>query len=99
MDADLDLLLISVYCTADDLLPPARGNGRRRLSDAEVVALCVAQVVMGSPATGVSCVPLVGSWVICFPGCRASRRCTSGGRGWRRRSSGWLVCSRATARR
>jgi len=48
MDADLDLLLISVYCTADDLLPPVRGNGRRRLSDAEVVTLCVAQVVMGT---------------------------------------------------
>jgi len=47
MDADLDLLLISVYCTADDLLPPARANGRRKLSDAEVVTLCVAQVVMG----------------------------------------------------
>jgi hypothetical protein len=47
MDADLDLLLISVYCTADDLLPPVAGNGRRRLSDAEVVTLCVAQVVMG----------------------------------------------------
>ena len=47
MDADLDLLLISVYCTADDLLPPVRGNGRRRLSDAEVVTLCVAQVVIG----------------------------------------------------
>src|SRR5437763_14114754 len=48
MDADLDLLLISVYCTADDLLPPVRCNGRRRLSDAEVVTLCVAQVVMGT---------------------------------------------------
>ena len=48
MHADLDLLLISVYCTADDLLPPVRGNGRRRLSDAEVVTLCVAQVVMGT---------------------------------------------------
>jgi hypothetical protein len=47
MDADLDLLLISVYCTADDLLPPVRANGRRTLSDAEVVTLCVAQVVMG----------------------------------------------------
>jgi hypothetical protein len=47
MDADLDLLLISVYCTADDLLPPVRANGRRRLSDAEIVTLCVAQVVMG----------------------------------------------------
>ncbi len=47
MDADLDLLLISVYCTADDLLPPVVANGRRRLSDAEVVTLCVAQVMLG----------------------------------------------------
>jgi hypothetical protein len=50
MDADLDLLLISVYCTADDLLPQARRNARRRLSDAEVVTLCVAQVLMGKPS-------------------------------------------------
>ncbi len=27
-DADLDLLLISVYCTADDLLPERPGNAR-----------------------------------------------------------------------
>lgn len=50
MHADLDLLLISVYCTADDLLPPGRPNARRRLSDAEIVTLCVAQVVMGVPS-------------------------------------------------
>ena len=50
MHADLDLLCISVYCTADDLLPPKRRNGRRRLSDAEIVTLCVAQVVMGLPS-------------------------------------------------
>ena len=50
MDADLDLLLISVYCTADDLLPQPRPNGRRKLSDAEVVTLCVAQVLMGKPS-------------------------------------------------
>jgi len=47
MRADLDLLCISVYCTADDLLPARRGNGRRKLSDAEIVTLCVAQVLMG----------------------------------------------------
>ena len=47
MHADLDLLCISVYCTADDLLPERRGNARRKLSDAEVVTLCVAQVLMG----------------------------------------------------
>jgi hypothetical protein len=50
MDADLDLLCISVYCTADDLLPGRPGNGRRRLSDAEIVTLCVAQVLMGIPS-------------------------------------------------
>src|SRR6266513_4621828 len=50
MDADLDLLCISVYCTADDLLPQRRRNARRRLSDAEIVTLCVAQVLMGIPS-------------------------------------------------
>jgi hypothetical protein len=50
MDADLDLLCISVYCTADDLLPGRPGNARRRLSDAEIVTLCVAQVLMGIPS-------------------------------------------------
>lgn len=47
MRADLDLLCISVYCTADDLLPSRPGNARRKLSDAEIVTLCVAQVLMG----------------------------------------------------
>ncbi|HET8777577.1 MAG TPA: IS982 family transposase [Candidatus Limnocylindria bacterium] len=50
MHADLDLLLISVYCTADDLLPQRRRNARRKLSDAEIVALCVGQVLMGIPS-------------------------------------------------
>ena len=50
MRADLDLLCISVYCTADDLLPQRSRNARRRLSDAEIVTLCVAQVVMGIPS-------------------------------------------------
>jgi Transposase DDE domain len=50
MHADLDLLLISVYCTADDLLPERPRNTRRKLSDAEIVTLCVAQVLMGIPS-------------------------------------------------
>jgi len=50
MDADLDLLCISVYCTADDLLLEGRVNARRRLSDAQIVTLCVAQVLMGIPS-------------------------------------------------
>src|SRR5215210_8921437 len=47
MLADLDLLLIAVFCTADDLLPEKAGNARRRVTDAEVVALCVAQAMLG----------------------------------------------------
>jgi hypothetical protein len=47
MLADLDLLLIAVFCTADDLLPEAAENARRRITDAEVVTLCVAQALLG----------------------------------------------------
>jgi hypothetical protein len=50
VDADLELLLISVFCRADDLLPEARKNAQRRLSDAEVLTLCVAQVIMDLPS-------------------------------------------------
>ena len=50
MDADLDTLCIAVYCTADDLLPAARANARRVVTDAEVVTLCVAQAIMGIPS-------------------------------------------------
>ena len=50
MDVDLELLLISVYCTADDLLPEPPRNAQRRLTDAEVLTLCVAQVVMDEPS-------------------------------------------------
>jgi hypothetical protein len=38
--ADLDLLLIAVFCVADDLLPRRGGNARRILTDAEVVTPC-----------------------------------------------------------
>jgi len=47
MLADLDLLLIAVFCTADDLLPEKTENARRSVTDAEVVTLCVAQAIMG----------------------------------------------------
>jgi Transposase DDE domain len=46
MLADLDLLLTAVFCTADDLLPEPSKNARRRVTDAEVVTLCVAQQLM-----------------------------------------------------
>jgi hypothetical protein len=47
MLADLDLLLIAVFCTADDLLPEKAKNARRSVTDAEVITLCVAQAIMG----------------------------------------------------
>jgi len=47
MLADLDLLLIAVFCTADDLLPERCENARRSVTDAEVVTLAVAQEMMG----------------------------------------------------
>jgi len=50
MLADLDLLLIAVFCAADDLLPKRAGNGKRTLTDAEVVTLAVAQAIMGIPS-------------------------------------------------
>lgn len=50
MDADLDLLLTTVFVTADDLLPERVENARRRVTDAEVVTLCVAQSIMGIPS-------------------------------------------------
>jgi len=50
MHADLDTLCTVVYCTAADLLPEARANARRKITDAEVVTLCVAQAIMGIPS-------------------------------------------------
>jgi hypothetical protein len=50
MLADLDLLLTMVFYTADNLLPAARANARRALTDSEVVTLLVAQAIMGIPS-------------------------------------------------
>jgi hypothetical protein len=50
LDADLDLLLTTVFVTADDLLPERAGNAKRIVTDAEVVTLCVAQAIMGIPS-------------------------------------------------
>jgi hypothetical protein len=46
--ADLDTLVIALYVMVDDLLAPRRGPGRRpKLSDAELICLAVAQVLLG----------------------------------------------------
>jgi hypothetical protein len=46
--ADLDTLVIALYVMVDELLGPRRGPGRKpKLSDAELVCLAVAQVLLG----------------------------------------------------
>ena len=51
MPPDLDTLLIALYVLADDLLPKRSGPGRKpRISDAEVIALAVAQVFLDCPS-------------------------------------------------
>jgi len=48
--ACLDTLLIGLYCLADDLLEPRSGPGRPvKLTDAELVCLAVAQVLLDVP--------------------------------------------------
>lgn len=39
MDADLDLLVTTVFVKSDDLLPESRQSAARRITDAEVVKL------------------------------------------------------------
>ena len=47
MPADLDSLLTALYVLADDLLPARRGAGRRpKITDAELIALSVAQILL-----------------------------------------------------
>jgi hypothetical protein len=49
--ADLDSLLTALYVAVDDLLPARRGPGRKpRISDAELIALAVAQIFLRCPS-------------------------------------------------
>ena len=51
MLADLDSLLTALYVLVDDLLPARTGAGRRpRITDAELIALAVAQVFLHCPS-------------------------------------------------
>ena len=50
MHADLDALLTALYVLIDDFLPGRKGPGRPpRISDSELIALAVAQVLLGLP--------------------------------------------------
>ncbi len=70
MDADLDLLLIAVYCTVDDFLPERTENARRRISDAELITLCIAQAMHGDAIRRtVSAGCSSSGWRTCSPVC------------------------------
>src|SRR5215207_2211424 len=97
MLADLDLLLTAVFCAADDLLPKRARNARRRITDAEVVTLCVAQAVLGISSDRQFCAPLAGSSAGCFRCCRPRTRSGSAVLVSANRSSGSWRPSRATA--
>ena len=50
MHANLDALLTATYVLIDDFLPPRRGPGRPpKITDAELITLALAQVLMGLP--------------------------------------------------
>ena len=44
---DIEMMMIDVFCTADDLLFKQTGNVRRMITVAEIVTLCVAQALLG----------------------------------------------------
>ena len=82
MLADLDLLLTTVFCTADDLLHKRAGNARRRLTDTEVVTLLVAKTMMGITSDRRFVRVARKQLISLFPGSSASRDFTSGARVW-----------------
>ena len=100
MHADLDTLCTVVYCTADDLLPEGRRNARRRVTDAEVVTLCVAQAIMGIPSDRRFLAVAAERLGHLFPDLPASPPTTSAGAALRTRSNGSWASSprRAPAR-
>jgi hypothetical protein len=67
--ADLDTLVTALYVTVDDLFGPRVGPGRRpELSDAELVSLAVAQVLLGCAPSDAGCaLPTAGSGICSLP--------------------------------
>ena len=81
MTTDLDTLLTALYVEIDDHVIPSgrrRPGGPKRLSDAELVCLAVAQVLLGARSEHHwrrMCYGRVGHL---FPTCRISPATTSG---------------------
>ena len=88
MDPDLDQLLTTVFVTPDDLLPESRQNAARRVTDAEVVTLCVEQAIMGIPSDRRFLA--VAAKLLChlFRTCLSSRGTSNAAGGWREAWSG-----------
>jgi hypothetical protein len=90
MIADLDTLLIALYVELTDRIIPSLGFTRSgpgkppEVTDAELVCLAVAQVLLALTMSGTGCAPLLSRWGTCSPGCWASRSTTSGSRRSRR---------------
>ena len=82
MDADLDRAPPTVFVTADDLLPESRQNAARRVTDAEVVTLCVAQAIMGIPSDRRFLAVAAKRLGTCSRICPNSRGTSSAGDGW-----------------
>ena len=98
MDADLDTLCTVIYCNADDFLPEVRKNARRRITDAEMVTLRVAQAIGAAPATASSSRSRAsGSAISCWC-CPVRPAISSVADAWRTRSSGSCPTSPVKAR-
>jgi hypothetical protein len=75
--ADLDTLVIALYVRIDERFGPRRGPGRRpKLSDAELVCLAVAQVLLGFGSERRWLRFAGRSWVICSRICPPPRPTT-----------------------
>jgi hypothetical protein len=84
---DLDTLLTALYVLVDDhvIKPgPRRPGHPERLSDAELVCLAVAQVLLGARSEITGCGSATAGWVTCSRTCRTSRAITSASRQLRR---------------
>ena len=98
MDADLDLLLTVVYCIADDFLPERAANARRTVADAEIVALAIAQALLGCRSDAQFIALASRRLRHLFPALPERSAFHKAGCGSRTRSSGCSRTSRATAK-
>ena len=84
MIADLDTLLIALYVELTDRIIPSLGftrsgpGQRPEVTDAELVCLAVAQVLLRYDDERHGCAPRRSASGTCFPGCCAKASTTTG---------------------